>query len=186
MHEVLYIVGIPWSPEEFISKAASVEHPVSGFPDELKCAICRNAELSEQGSHGNDEAMASAGPLKRREGFESGYRRSILKGKRLVLLSRLLQEMDYADSNIAAEIGQGFSLTGKIPSSGVYKRKRKYAVLATWWIFPKERMWEFWLALAVAEMRKQIVSCVELRVRSWIEGGFMDLFCRVCWGLGLR
>ena len=94
----------------------------------------------------------------------SDVRRSILKGKRLVLLSRLLQEMDYADSNIAAD-WPGFFFTGKIP---------------------KERMWEFWLALAVAEMRKQIVSCVELRVRSWIEGGFMDLFRRLCWGLGLR
>ena len=68
VREVLYIVGIPCSPEEFISKAASVEHPkhlVSGLPDELKCAIRRNAELSED-ELGRDraatiEAMASAG-----------------------------------------------------------------------------------------------------------------------------
>ena len=142
MHEVLYIVGIPWSPEEFISKAASVEHAknlVSGLPVELKCAICKNAELSED-ELGRDRAATMRRWLQLavdlsdeekalREDM-SDVRRSILKGKRLVLLSRLLQEMDYADSNIAAEIGQGFSLTGKIPLSGVYKRKRKYVVLA--------------------------------------------------------
>ena len=140
VQEVLYIVGIPCSPEEFISKAASVEHPknlVSGLPDELKHAILRNAELSEDELGRERTAtmrrwlqlavdLSNEEKVLREE--MSDVRRGILKGKRLVLLSHLLQEMH--DSKIAAEIGQGFSLTGKIPSSGVYKRKRKYAVLA--------------------------------------------------------
>ena len=134
VQEVLYIVGIPWSPEEFISKAASVEHPknlVSGLPDELKHAILRNAELSEDELGRERTAtmrcwlqlavdLSNEEKVLREE--MSDVRRGILKGKRLVLLSRLLQEMDYADSKIAAEIGQGFSLTGKIPSSGVLLR----------------------------------------------------------------
>ena len=46
-----------------------------------------------------------------------GEVRAVLKGKRLLLLKRLLDEVGYQDPTLFTELCQGFRLTGQLPST---------------------------------------------------------------------
>ena len=136
------IVGVPWSPEEFIEKARKCLHPkllTSGLPPELDQVINKNASLC-----GKSLSMERTATMRKWLGWAlecmeaedklknemSAPRRNILKSKRLCLFERLLGDVGHEDVNIAQEMGEGFKLLGPVPKSNFFQKKRRYATMA--------------------------------------------------------
>ena len=136
------IVGVPWSPEEFIEKARKCLHPkllTSGLPPELDQVINKNVSV-----RGKSLSMERTAAMRKWLGWAlecmeaedklknemSAPRRNILKSKRLCLFERLLGDVGHEDVNIAREMGEGFKLLGPVPKSNFFQKKRRYATMA--------------------------------------------------------
>ena len=136
-------IGIPWTPEEFVTKACSTAHPgniVSGIPAVLQEVIQRNASESPA-SLGQFRTAAlrrwasRAQELSQEEAdFKSGlppHFQRVLTSKKLCLFKELLSECGHGDTTLVDEASQGFRLSGAIPDSHIFKAKRTTASMST-------------------------------------------------------
>ena len=133
--------GVRWSPEEFVAEARKAEHPSSFenlLPHELGTAIRKNFEMSEHalGQHRTEMIrrwIARANDLVNQEELlkkeMSTNRRSILASKRLLLFKSLLEDAGHADNELCDDLAKGFDLVGRLPESGVFKKKFRPATL---------------------------------------------------------
>ena len=55
--------------------------------------------------------------------------RRIMVGKRLVLLGKMLADLNFPDTGLVSDIAKGFSLSGWMPESGIFPRKVKSPTL---------------------------------------------------------
>ena len=134
--------GIRWSPEEFVARAAKVEHPChlkQLVPQELRDVIDANlrqgvAALCQHRTDTVRKWIAWANELTpKEEELKRGLsenRRCVLSNKRLLLLRRLLEESGHEDLGLFDDMCNGFSLVGKLPESGVFQKKSRPAELS--------------------------------------------------------
>eukprot|EP00435_Cladocopium_sp_Y103_P049235 s2261_g14.t1 len=87
----------------------------------------------------------------------SSRRKEILKGKRLCLLERLLNEAGHQDINLVKDITKGFDLTGPLPEANIFKKKFRPATIAS------------------SELRKIAASCRKAMMSSVSGSGDADL-----------
>ena len=135
------VVGIPWTPEEFIEQALHAKHPrhiLDGIPDETKRAVDQLASLSlgEIGAHRTEALRKWIGRARELEEREEANRESmpphcakVLGRKRLVLFEEMLSECGHEDTSIARDISRGFELSGAICRNPAFRAKRSTASL---------------------------------------------------------
>ena len=141
-NSVKVFVGIPWTPAEFLEQAADVRHPkhvVHSLDSTLKDVISALADkpavdigrLRIQAMH---KWIQKARDL---EQVEADIRdqmpahcAGILKNKRLSLFRDMLNEIEYEDGDIVADMCVGFKLTGPIKGSSMFRKKRSSATIS--------------------------------------------------------
>ena len=133
--------GIRWTPAEFVVQASRVKHPShlrQLLPCELVSAIQANFSkgefvLGQERTAAVRRWMAEANSLAASEaelkGQFSANRRAVLCGKRLLLFKQLLAEAGHDDQDLFDNMCVGFDLVGKLPESGVFKRKFRPAAM---------------------------------------------------------
>ena len=133
--------GVRWSPEEFVSEACKTEHPSSLanlLPPELATAVQQNFAMNEHalGQHRTETIrkwIARANELVAEEedlkSEMSANRRGILGSKRLLLFRSLLEDAGHEDNELYDDLAKGFDLVGRLPESGVFKKKFRPATL---------------------------------------------------------
>ena len=117
-------VGIPVTPEEFLSMSAASVHPESQHPVlpcilqsavEKYCSLTAS-ELSNLRAQALKVLIAKAAELTDREASLhrrlEPHARDVLKGKRLLLFQDLLSSMNFPDSELVSDMQQGFKLSG--------------------------------------------------------------------------
>ena len=134
-------VGIPWEPQEFVSKAAGLGHPkhfMNAAPKELQRTIdvistSSSSSLAKTRTEEARKWMLRALQTKDEELLRRGemadHCKDILAKKRLVIFGEMIKESGYGDLNLAADIGRGFDLMGNLPKSNVFEKRSTYAIL---------------------------------------------------------
>ena len=136
------IVGIPWSPDEFLRQASdNARHPhrlIDGVPGDLRTCIEYRANETDADVGRERTATMRKWMLKLVDCMDeekemkksfSAHRANILASKRLVVFRRLLEEVDHPDIGIVDDIENGFDLVGPIPKSGIYRKRVRAASL---------------------------------------------------------
>ena len=131
--------GVPWSPEEFLSKALEAGHPrtlEAAIPHVLKEAIlqhksCTQEEIAKARAVFFAKWLKvaqdlQAEELKLKEGM-SKERRRILQPKRLLVWRAMLKEADYPDTDVVDETIKGTELVGEAPATGIFNIKFRSA-----------------------------------------------------------
>ena len=137
------VVGVPWTPDEFISRALAAKHPkhlFTGLPPELQMTldILTSKSPAEIGATRTEQLRKWVGRVQELEPVEQAIKQrmtdncaKILRSKRLAVFKELLEASGHKDETIVADIAEGFKLSGPIPASGVYRPKRTSATLTT-------------------------------------------------------
>ena len=124
-------VGIPRAPTDFIQAAFKAGHPRTmafHLADGTKQVLLENFgeeqfELSKKRLDFIRKWSTRAQELKEDEAkYHDGLPKHvqvILKGKRLLLLKEILQDIDYPDRDLVKHISEGFSISGWLPKSGI-------------------------------------------------------------------
>ena len=136
------VVGVFWTPDEFLTKASSIAHPrclMAGLPESLKAAIRANVFASDEDLGRERTAvlrrwLSLAFKLRDEEqtmrAAMPAHGESITRGKRLALFRELLREINHLDALLTDQICKGYNLTGPIPASGVFKTKFTFAEMS--------------------------------------------------------
>ena len=134
-----FVIGIPWTPEEFIEQALSSGHPRhmgESLPLDLRETIDRLAHESPEaiGSHRVSEMRKWVEKALELSDSEVEYKsalpdhcRATLAKKKILLFRDLLMEAEHTDMDIVKHMSQGFDLGGEIPSCPEFKAKRTSA-----------------------------------------------------------
>ena len=138
---ILCVFGIYRSMEEFVTCSKQLWHPfdeLRNLPDGLIRCIFKTltsgmAEVTRHRIEKLTEWSELAKSLSRDE--EKLHQTldpnvaAILKGKRLLLLERLAEQISWPDKTIHKELKSGFMLTGYAPPSGIFKPELRPASL---------------------------------------------------------
>ena len=131
-HGELCSIGIPREPWDFVRQAWQAGHPRSlsvHLPKDV-CEVLMDNFASEP--HKLLKTRATylwkwTKRCKELEGKETELHASlpehlkqVLKGKRLLLLAEMLEDLDYPDKKLASDIKSGFKLVGWQPKSNVF------------------------------------------------------------------
>ena len=150
------IVGVDWSPEEFLKVAVGLSHPFEE-PATLPADVREAAEWrSAKGAYGVVAHRAAqmtliksiaADPRASRRTAElmasaSTSVATILKGKNLGLMERLLHITGYPDVNLIADIASGASLVGEAPRTGVFRETAKKVQPVPQQLLKKVSIWK--------------------------------------------
>ena len=128
-------IGVPCQPDAFMRAASSVRHPAEvdpELPSDLEYVVncveslsCGElASLRCQFLHSLLQRAQELSTLERQ--LHAGlapHCRSVLKGKRLLLLGELLTGLGHADVHLVADVCSGFRLTGWLRASRVMEPK---------------------------------------------------------------
>ena len=137
--QVKSIVGIPWTPDEFLQAAKSAEHPrnlLSGIPLSLRQTIdhCMSVSDEDIGRTRCAEMrrwLSTAKDLRAEEDeLKSNlpeHCAQVLKDKRLCLFRELLKQSGFTDTGFADQMCVGFKLSGPINPSSSFRKKRTSA-----------------------------------------------------------
>eukprot|EP00435_Cladocopium_sp_Y103_P010565 s3649_g2.t1 len=138
-----WVFGIRWTPELFVQQAVMAGHPFSSFSGlqaEVRAACeCiasqprvdvinnRCSKLGEwlrlaKALKPEEEKLKEAMPEERRR---------ILSSKRILLMRHIIDAEGYDDKELSADLEQGFSLVGEVPTSNVLPRKILPASITT-------------------------------------------------------
>ena len=127
------------TPSEFLEAARAVHHPSHLevlVPEELRKAVRRNVttapdSLARDRTETIRKWIAWSNELQPKEdqlkSAMSPHRAKILAGKRLCLFRRILEESGHQDHQLVPDISAGFSLTGRLPRSEVFKDRYRPA-----------------------------------------------------------
>ena len=138
-----WVLGVVWTPEQFLHQACQVDHPFdsfSGLPSivaracddvaSMKFEDIVNFRCSKLGSW-----LKLANQLKQDEeklkSTMSDSRRRILDPKRLSLMKHIITSEGYDDVGLADDLISGFSLVGEVPRSHVLPQKMTPSTLST-------------------------------------------------------
>jgi len=132
-------IGIPWSPQEFVEKSLSLEHPYSAVS--VEDDILRSAFTTLTGSlaaarHARDQALdhwsrraAALDPLesKIKASVHEDVRPSIAS-KRLLLFREMLESIDFPHADkLIHTMAKGFPLAGDIEKTGIFPEMHRPA-----------------------------------------------------------
>ena len=131
----LVLLGVPCEPEEFMASARSFRHPAEcevTLPADLEHTLSLVSKLScaELASrrcqflHSLLQRAQELSHLERQlhDGL-APHARTVLQGKRLLLLEELLRSLSHEDTKLVPDICSGFRLTGWLEPSGVMEPK---------------------------------------------------------------
>ena len=133
--------GVYHDPQEFVAAACKVQHPSNLeilVPDMLREAVKRNVSTpADVLARGRTETIrkwiAWGNELQLEEenlkASLSPLRAKVLKGKRLKLFGKVLAEIHHQDEGLVDDICSGFSLTGRLPRSEVFRQVYRPASL---------------------------------------------------------
>ena len=134
-------IGVPFDPMEFVCRAVQAGHP--------KDLLAQVSEMIQEtvlaNFHRPPHLLASerAEFLKKYSGLAVDMKldelklryqmpqhiRDLMRGKRLALWGRILEDLHYPDTTLIQDIVQGFPLSGWMPASGVFPASVKQPVL---------------------------------------------------------
>ena len=138
---IKFVYGIPWTAQEFIHQACNASHPkdiITSLDPCLRQVIENNAQDSFSVVAGDRiKAMTKwVGRARELEEQERALKESlpshcakILQNKRLSLFREMLEEAKFPDKEIANEMCAGFKLSGEIPKSPLFRKKRVSATM---------------------------------------------------------
>ena len=128
-------VGIPSSPEDFVSRAVKAGHPRcmdiflgEAIDEALRDNFIRQpADLAIKRIRFVKHWLLRAKQLEPQEkqlhDSLSEHMKHVLKGKRLLVWSELLDHIGYPDKNLIDDIKQGFRLSGWLSESHVFPKR---------------------------------------------------------------
>ena len=137
--KLLCVFGLYRSMHEFVELSRQLWHPYDelvNLPDEIiKCLFTTLRASMEELTKKRIRTLQRWTSLAKQCAAEeqlvqdnlSEEVRTVLRGKRLVLLEKLADEVDWPDKSIHEELRQGFMLTGYVPPTGVFKADLKPA-----------------------------------------------------------
>lgn len=129
------VFGVRWLPEDFIEQAVNIGHPAnifSGLTNEVKEAVemvstWHPSQIVLRRKKWLHRWLQEVPKLKKLDteikATASQERLAILRPKKIALLQAILNEENYPDKDIAADILRGFDLVGGIPNSKVLPKK---------------------------------------------------------------
>ena len=135
-HEIV-TVGVPREPLDFLARAVEAGHPRSvaiHLTDSVKQVLTENFagddyELSKKRAKFLWKWSNRAKELAKDESaFHEKlplHLKHLLKGKRLLLLKEVLEDLQYPDTTLVDEIAHGFTLHGWMTESGVFPKETK-------------------------------------------------------------
>ena len=151
MHRV--VIGIPWTPEEFVQRAAGVAHPRllrSGLPPELEASIDKlvsedPADIGRARCEQMRKWVARARELVPRErelhSKMPSHCAKVLEPKRLLLFKELLEACCHKDESLVADLAEGlpraFDVLRMSPVRASFTPTRARVMLS--WIVPPWR-----------------------------------------------
>ena len=131
---ILFQIGIPRSPEEFIKDAVAKGHPrdiLARVPDNLKDLV-KSVVSGSQAERSGKRAAFLKKWLKRSIHLKEpemklkaslpDHLKHLLAPKRLLLFKEILVDLDYPDAKVVDDICTGFSMMGWAPRTGVFDR----------------------------------------------------------------
>lgn len=139
--EMKVVVGIPWEAEEFMQRAAKVRHPrciLDGLEPSFKdtvgfLATSTDSCVARTRTEVVRRILSDIIDCKERENEIRNnmpdHCRKMLADKRLALFEKLLVDAEHGDLAIASEMAHGFDMVGRIPPSGIYKKRKRFASL---------------------------------------------------------
>lgn len=125
-------LGVPRDPIDFCNRCFQAGHPRSiaihlsdqvqsapkaNFEDEPHIVAKRRAAFFQKWS---GRARALKGDENRLLESCPEHVKKIMKGKNLLLLKEILEDLKYPDKNLCEDLCSGFKLTGWLPKSGVF------------------------------------------------------------------
>eukprot|EP00435_Cladocopium_sp_Y103_P037020 s3875_g9.t1 len=135
-HEI-FTISIPREPLDFFNKALSAGHPRTiaiHLSDMVKQVLMENfggddhALVKERAAFlwkWSKRAKELAGDEVKFHASLPQHLQLLLKGKRLLLLKEVLQDLKYPDASLVDEIAAGFNLHGWMTESGVFPKDTK-------------------------------------------------------------
>ena len=126
-------IGLPWVPDEFVKRAARLEHPNTlecSVPNLLKRTIdkcLREGHVSVARSRTSalrkwtlraKTIAEEGGDVDGAEAFPE-HCRKVLLGKSMRLFGEMLEQSGYEDKHLVKHMKEGFHLMGPLPETGV-------------------------------------------------------------------
>ena len=137
----LHTVGLPHSPEEFLARAIQAGHPkdlrrhvgqgvkvvlVENFHQPPYNVAKQRVEFIKKYTSWAESNKAEE--LKLRAKMPSHIRK-LMQGKRVALLGKMLEDLNFPDKNLIQDIVAGFKLSGWMPESGLFAKQVKSPTL---------------------------------------------------------
>jgi hypothetical protein len=132
VEEASVVVGLPFTPEEFVEQALKLPHPTEAAMALDRPLAEAILAIAEQGPHRMEhwrrQVLAKwterASHLQAREAQLHASMdpevAAVLEGKRLLLFKEMLDEVGFQDPSLVTEMAQGFRLVGLLPCSGEF------------------------------------------------------------------
>ena len=188
---IIRVFGIYRSMMEFATVARSIIHPFDSFravPDALLQVICRvlsRPPLETMKFRLNKlkqwraRAEANAGQNEAIFAHMNPGCASVLRGKNLALLEELAREFQWPDTNIHADIKDGFKLVGMQQPSGIFAADIKPRSLSEEDLvkqlkFLQPALWGKVQSSPKADYEQELwdITMQELTEKSWLEGPY--------------
>ena len=119
---------MPWTYQEFISKASGLSHPghfLDGVHPTLKDHLVK---LSQVAAMARERTLAMRKWIMRAQELKA-HVKGVLGKKNFKFLAEMLGDAKSPDEPPAAQMAKGFALMGKIPAGGVFADTITYATL---------------------------------------------------------
>ena len=129
--------GLPWEWKDFVARAGKSDHPFlqsMGVPDDLKAAVDAHVTWSAEqlSKYRTDWCRRWVLRAKALDEFEREDARNrpphiaeVTKGKRLLLMQEMLQEIAYDDIQALQILRQGSTLAGEVEKSVIFQSQYK-------------------------------------------------------------
>lgn len=131
----LKVFGFWWEPEEFVSKALQVNHPLAAEPvvphillEEVKVQVqAEPFEIAKRRlkfvAKWTSRAKALAADEIKLKNKMDPLVSEVVKNKRILLFEEMLKEVNFPDMGVVDELRNGASLTGDIPVTNMLPSK---------------------------------------------------------------
>ena len=129
--------GLPWEWKDFVARAGKSDHPFlqsMGVPDDLKAAVDAHVTWSAEqlSKYRTDWCRRWVLRAKALDDLEREDARSrsphiaeVTKGKRILLMQEMLQEIEYDDIQALQILRQGSTLAGEVEKSDIFQSQYK-------------------------------------------------------------
>ena len=198
------VFGVYRNMFDFVKEATLLDHPFDSFravPDSMLYVIFNHlvqgpVAIMKQRIAQLEKWKSSAAELDQAErrlhaGMDPGCS-AVLKGKRLLLLEKIANEISWPDKCLHRELREGFRLVGLQQPSGVFPadvKPRMYDenALMKQSTFTKLALWQKIQKAPPADFEQELwdITQTELREKQWLEGPYsfeeLEVKFNSCW-----